>query len=122
MFDPNSTHPVKDIVDALGVLLWGVTGGLANLFVSGRRPSFYALLSCFFVSGFAGLMASKIVEVSPLPPYLKEFVIGMAGFGGPVTLHILYRKMMKEQLGVTDKDIKDAEEVGDDEYKNQDKS
>lgn len=100
---------MKELTDALDVLLWGVTGGLANLFVSGRRPTFYALLSCFFVSGFAGLMAAKLMDVSPLSQHFREFVVGMAGFGGPVTLHLLYKKMARENLGATDSEIKEAE-------------
>lgn len=95
-------------IETAGVALWGVSGGVAHLFVSGRRPTFYAFLYCVFVSGFAGLMVGRIMEASAMPPYLKEFAIGMAGFGGPVTLNILYKKMAKATLGATDKDIEQA--------------
>ena len=95
-------------VEAAGVALWGVSGGVAHLFVSGKRPTFYAFLYCVFVSGFAGLMVGRIMEASAMPQYLKEFAIGMAGFGGPVTLNLLYKKMAKATLGATDKEIEKA--------------
>lgn len=98
------------LFDAANMYLWGISGGLAHLFVSGKKPNFTALVSCIFVSGFAGLMAGRLMEVSTFAPYLREVVIGMAGFGGPVTLTMLYRWMAKKTLGVSDKDIDKAQE------------
>ena len=105
MIDFSNANPLKELADTMGTLLWGVTGGFANLFVSGRRPTFRALISCFVVSGFAGLMASKIVALSTYDPNFKDFLVGMAGFGGPTTLHLLYKKLAKDFFGATDEDI-----------------
>jgi len=99
---------IAKFLEALGIALWGVSGGIAHLFVSGRRPTFYAFLSCVFVSGFAGLMVGRIMEAGDMPRYFTEFAIGMGGFGGPITLNLLYRKMAKTGLGASDNEIADA--------------
>lgn len=92
------------------ISLLGVSGGVAHLFISGKRPTFYAFLYCIFVSGFAGLMVGRLMEAGDFPTYIREFAIGMGGFGGPITLNILYRKMGRTILGVSDKDIDRATE------------
>lgn len=101
---------IDKALDFAFVALWGISGGIAHLFISGKRPTFYAFLYCIFVSGFAGMMVGRLMEASDLPQYLREFAIGMGGFGGPATLNILYRKMGKTFLGVSDKDIDKAME------------
>lgn len=111
MFDFNSANPLKELADALEVLLWGITGSLANLFVSGRRPSFYALLSCLFVGGFACLIVYKLLIVTNMHEDFKIALAGLAGFGGPITLRVLYKKLTTDNLGFSGEDIHRAEEA-----------
>lgn len=109
MFDFSNANPLKEIADLMGTLLWGVTGGLANLFVSGRRPTFRALISCFVVSGFAAMMAGSLIDMGNYSQNFHNFVVGMAGFGGPTTLFLLYRKLARNVFGATEEDIDAAD-------------
>lgn len=88
----------------------GASGGLTHLLVTGKRPTFGALLSCIVVSGFAGIMMDRLMAVSDFPLYLQEVAIGGAGFGGPNTLYLIHRKIMKATLGVSDTDLDRARE------------
>jgi len=82
-----------------------VLGGFAKLFMSSRRLTISQFVSCCFVSGFTGIMASFLVRYLNLPPYLQAFVIGMTGFAGPAALSaftIVYEKKLGIRLNGKD--------------------
>ncbi len=77
--------------------LLAIFGGFAKLFMSSKRLTIYQFISCCFVSGFTGVMASYLVRCMNLSPALQSFVIGMSGFAGPAALSaftLLYEKKL----------------------------
>ena len=89
----------QEIKNLLTSALLAIFGGFAKMFIIQQRLTFYPFLSCCIVSGFAGVMASYLVQYGNLPHFLQNFIIGMSGFAGPTALK-LFATIYEEKLGV----------------------
>jgi uncharacterized membrane protein YeaQ/YmgE (transglycosylase-associated protein family) len=77
-------------------IIIGTFGGVASVFVSGKKPDAGAIMYCICVSGFAGWIAGKLSRAFDLSPDYTDVVVGVAGFLGAVFLTMLARFVTKK--------------------------
>jgi len=96
---PGELFSIQEVKSLVTSALLAIFGGFAKMFTTQQRLSFYQLLSCCIVSGFAGVMASYLVRYGNFPLFLQNFIIGMSGFAGPTALR-LFAMIYEEKLGL----------------------
>jgi hypothetical protein len=85
-------------------VLIGTFGGVASVFVAGKKPDAGAVMYCICVSGFSGWLAGRMSDALELTPDYKDVVIGVAGFLGAVFLTSLATIISKKiGIDITDK-------------------
>lgn len=94
---------LEEILVFIKPVIIGTFGGVASVFVSGKKPDAGAIMYCIFVSGFSGWIAGKLARAFNLTPDYTDVVIGVAGFLGAVFLTVLARFVV-EKLGFNIKD------------------
>ena len=97
MSDDNAL--VRAILEVAKPIFVGCSGGVAALFVSRTKPTLLALVSCVFVSGFAGWMVAELCVALGVHTNFTSVATGIGGFYGPVTLRSL-GKLVGGKLGL----------------------
>ena len=86
---------LEEILIFMKPVIIGTFGGVASVFVSGKKPDAGAIMYCIFVSGFSGWLAGKLARAFKLAPDYSDVVIGVSGFLGAVFLTMLARFVTK---------------------------
>lgn len=101
-------------VDELKILLLSaalaIFGGFAKLFMSSKKLTASQFVSCCFISGFTGVMASYLFRCMNLTPLLQSFLIGMSGFAGPAALSA-FTGLYEKKLGIKSLSAKEKSET-----------
>lgn len=87
---------LEELLIFMKPVIIGTFGGVASVFVSGKKPDAGAIMYCIFVSGFSGWLAGKLSRAFHLTPDDSDVVIGVAGFLGAVFLTMLARFVTKK--------------------------
>ena len=90
---------LEELLMFMKPVIIGTFGGVASVFVSGKKPDAGAIMYCIFVSGFSGWLAGKLSRAFQLSPDYSDVVIGVAGFLGAVFLTMMARFVTKK-LGI----------------------
>lgn len=96
---------LESLLSFLRPVMIGTFGGMASIFVSGKRPDANAIMSCVFVSGFSGWLAGRFSDAMQLSLDYRDVIMGVAGFLGAVFLTIIAKFVANKFLGV---DISDS--------------
>lgn len=97
------TGLITAILDIIKPIIIGFFGGVASIFVSGKKPSASTISSAIFVSGFSGWLGGKLASALELSPDYRDVVIGVAGFLGAGFLSMVSKTVMAK-FGTNDVD------------------
>ena len=95
-----TTKMLEELLLFLRPVMLGTFGGIASIFVSGKRPDASAIMSCVFVSGFAGWLGGRLSDAMHLSNDYRDVIIGIGGFLGAIFLTIVAKFVAKKFLGV----------------------
>lgn len=90
---------LQGFLNVVRPIIVGCSGGVAALFISKTKPTLLALVSCVFVSGFAGWLVSELCAAAGVNSNFTSVATGIGGFYGPYTLRAL-GSVVGNKLGV----------------------